>query len=905
MQYTITISGERLVVGAYTDTVTASQLNMVLTIDQTLDYGSFVVRNQKSTPYEVGDMVDIDITDGTNTNSYHFIVSADDVTQLPNGYYIHQVGIIELTKILEWHTESVRTFTQPSDYIDPDTGDIVSPPRFKLFQVVNRLQFTAPIEQDNNLTNTRIFALDPNLIPRLSAIESPDFVFNNRNLKEILMEVFDFIGAIPRLTKISDSITLTADFYNERGTLVTEDNFHNMKRLDIKEYSTALEADIKNLYDTNTTVIDPAPGAWKRVTSNEGLVKEDNAFLKTQYGIIDIISFKFKNGQKIVDITDQILEKEAWDQLEFIKFGEALDTGNYRDNTLFFTRYSPNIEGMFEPGGILGIENRLTLAVRSALLKLDDPDWKTIFDYRTVDFQIEYKALIDSRTEVKRVDTFSIKYDSQRVSNQSDNVVRADRVLDRMQKMQQLLGNAQIMTSERLQDLSRLHELADYTADDYVLTTVEMICDKKHITAKYMWSKNFSRISDFIGVNSEYREYDIPANTFKRNIYIEDFVEIDLSQRPNTSFVKPLGIAAFANTLRNNPSNNWNKKVGTFVFDGEVNTKIDTDTQAIVQSVSNYGGGTSLNFYSEFDQPRVAGFQLELISGLNVGDVVTPPGDNIDIPYTDDAGEVSSAAFQFAETFDIENDDIPNLPVINKNEVTNVLIDIPKHLIWKDKREELALTYALHVVPLIGLETNVIVGKYLVEQNNLLKTISTASNQFEVFTTTIPYSITENRISRATDTVTIHDYTVLFYSDNNLTAGFSVAVSPAVAVGTTWGIRKIDTKELVLAVNQPENQFTTLYFTFRDRQTWVQYPKQTSQPTSIVKRPTQIALNPPSNNPTGNSIQIVWVDGNTDPVSDEFEFGISDDSVNWTVETQAPAVTYCKILTPPIRARCQ
>jgi len=251
MQYTIEINGNN---------VSASQLNMVLTIDKTLDYGSFVVRNTVAEPYLVGDMVDIDITDGTNTNSYHFIVSADDVTKLPTGKYVHAVDIIELTKILEWQTETVRTFTQPTKQSD----------RLTLFDVVRNLQFTAPIEEADNTDDTRIFRIDSALKTQLLGIESPEFVFNNKNLKEILIDIFDYINAIPRLTKVSNAIVLVADFFNEKGTQVTERDFSRMQRFNIDGFSTALDADIKNLYDQFTTIVEPSPDEFKKLSSDEG-----------------------------------------------------------------------------------------------------------------------------------------------------------------------------------------------------------------------------------------------------------------------------------------------------------------------------------------------------------------------------------------------------------------------------------------------------------------------------------------------------------------------------------------------------------------------------------------------------------------------------------------------------------
>jgi hypothetical protein len=186
MQYVVSIAGQE---------VSVSQLNIVLTIDKTLDYGSFVLRNQTAQAYDVGTEVDIDITDGTTTKSLHFIVNADDAKKIKGGYFIHSIDIIELTKILEWNTESVRTFTQP---IDPSIA------RLTLLDVVTALQLTLPIEKSANLANTRVFSIDSATSNKLRAIESPEFVFNNKNLKEILMEVFDFIGAIPRLIKVSN-----------------------------------------------------------------------------------------------------------------------------------------------------------------------------------------------------------------------------------------------------------------------------------------------------------------------------------------------------------------------------------------------------------------------------------------------------------------------------------------------------------------------------------------------------------------------------------------------------------------------------------------------------------------------------------------------------------------------------
>ena len=924
MQYTITISGRQTVVGSYSNTVSASQLNMVLTIDKTLDYGSFVVRNNQSEPFEVGDMVDIDITDGTDTNSYHFIVSADDVTQLPNGFFVHSVTIIELTKILEWQNDSNRSFTQKL------TGD-----RLTLLDVVEALQATIPFEQTELIGTTRVFSIDNTLKARLAAIESPEFQFNNRNLKEMLFEIFDFIGAIPRLTKVSNDLVLVGDFYNERGQLITTDSFHRMKRLNINEFSTALDSDIKNLFDDTTTVVDPAPDKFKFLTSNEGLLTEDNAIIRTDYPIVEVESLIINTGDNIIDITDSIIEREEWEQLKNIKADDDLSAGRFRDNTFFFTRYQNNITNLFDKARLTsGVNNRLDAVVFAAGLRDGTISVGDLFnlvnDFRDVTFRIVYKSLLDTRVQAKRMDTGVIKYDSQVTTGQSGNIIRADRALDRLFKLQQLLGNAEVMTSERITQLNELHDLGDFKDDDFIITTIEMICEKGHILTKYLFSENFQKVSDFVDVDSEIRLYDIPARTFRRNVYVEDIVEIDLEPRANTSFVTADGINTFANTIRPIVNANHNTPVGLFVFDNLEIPGLNTDNNVLIKTQTAYTGGNSINFHAEFDNPKIAGFQLDNVDRVDDADNefdlidaqieedpnffqsaiqktttffsdffnttrnmisrlpfinIRTPGFNIGINYTDIFGEVVDFKFQFAQQSSFSTANSRFLPVVARNEITRPLIDAPNHRLFKDGRENLAITYSLHVLPVKGLENRVIVGKYLVERNNLLNFVPTASNQFEVFTSDQPYSITENAFSRSTDTIASQTYSVVPYEDGGIVSGFVVGISQAIAKEVTWGIRKKNTRELVFVVNPgdvpigvnnpPTNR--ALHFTFNDRQSFVQYPNQTFQPGLFLERPTNFAV---VGNPTSSSISLSWTDPN-DPVASNYEIEISTNLVQW------------------------
>jgi hypothetical protein len=955
MQYAVSIAGQ---------SVSVSQLNIVLTIDKTLDYGSFVLRNTTAQAYDVGTEVDIDITDGTDTKSLHFIINADDVQKIKGGYYVHSIDIIELTKILEWNTESVRTFTQPTD---------PSIERLNLLNVVGALQLTLPLEKTANLLNTRVFSIDSAISTKLLGVEAPEFVFNNKNLKEMLMEIFDFISGIPRLIKVGNAIVLTADFYNEKGNLVTEDDFSRMERFNIDGFSTALDTDIKNLYDRFTTVVEPSPNNFKKLASDEGDLTTDNAVIRTEYPIVELESVKIRAnvvpiGQVLynnpnlliledfeIDITSQVLEREEWDDLTNKGVTELnYQNGDFRDNHLFFDRFKNNISGLFDEVGTLSGastipgRDRILAVIQRAVVKngvtYDVSGTPTPLrvqvlasDFYEIEVQITYKAQFDTRTEVKRYDTSRIKFKSSAYTGQSDNVVRADRALDRLVKLQQLLGNAEVMTAERVTAVGDLYELSDFTSDNNILTTIELQCEKEYIIAKYLWAKNYQKVSEFIGLDSGIRSslFAVPNDTYRRNVYIEDFIEVDTQSTSGTSNLAQEGLNTFFNTFSNSPSGAANKPINLMAFDNESVPGVDFDNFTIIKPVAKYGGGNSINFHADFQSPSIAGTrvnrfrdEIEISAPDDTSDpeqtpslswyetawevikmgfffgqkgISTTPttisqtsifgsfGKPISkaVLYTDNLGRVQDAKFSLLHTATIQNPQI--YPLVERNNLPTPAITTNNYRIEKDTREELAITYALQVLPKPDLRETIIIGRYVTEQNNLLKSIVTDSGQFEVFGTNIPYTLSENRFSRSTDTVVAQTYSINTTTRRLLLSG-TVAF-------TTWGIRRVDTKELIVAVNQGSTPITSLYFNPKDRQTGVIYPSQTVAVPIPSARPVNIQLIPPSNNPTDTTIDIVWQDGNSALASDEFEIGISSNLRDWVTTTQVPQVTNAKSFT--------
>ena len=244
---------------------------------------------------------------------------------------------------------------------------------------------------------------------------------------------------------------------------------------------------------------------------------------------------------------------------------------------------------------------------------------------------------------------------------------------------------------------------------------------------------------------------------------------------------------------------------------------------------------------------------------------------NKGIYYADSTGQVFDFGYYFMTDANVTVAE--DLPVINKTARGDLLIGDQLYRVYKDVREEFAMTYTIHVMAAPTLERTIIVGKYLVERNNLLKTVSNIGNQFEVFTDTERYEIHDTRSSKPTAQSAGVSFTI---------TGNKLELFSAIANNLTWGIRKISTNELVFAVNQDGTTIDELYFNFLDKQSNVIYPSETSIVTSRVLRVANLSVLAPSI--TSSAFTVTWADPN-DPSASEYNVEISNDLTTWDTYT--------------------
>lgn len=909
MAYTVTIN---------TIPVNIYNLSITQTIDQTLDFGFMELRNDKAESYNVGDYVRI-VVDGETLD---FMIEADVVQKLNTDTYKHRVSLIELTKRLENYTDSRRKFTQPTDPAQ----------KKNLYQVAELIRMTVPVEFEDFANVTRLFRFSQNVIDRLSVIEAPEFQFENKNLREMMNDIFEFANGIPRL-KIQniferDTFVLDGDFYNELKNKITQfdsEQFANQKQININESASGFDSETAN--QVGEVVFEPSKRSddYKQLVSPGGLLDTDSAVMATDFGIVEIqkveLYAEYTNYYNVtafrpVDITFFILEKEEYDILATFpglfenRYATAMNQGMdkllTKANTLFFTRYQKNIGNLYEPYGFFiasdsNIENVLRDAIILQEFYTNNPDNLDFLTYAGImiqrsnppfdelaaslrdiklgelQFRIEYIPYYTSRNVVRKQSTQKTNREMLRYFGQSDKVTSPTRALKKLFKTVQQMGNDQVQTSSR----NTSYGLGDYSDEGYILITKEMFFNPNGATAKYLWSKNYQQISQFIGMNAEPRVFEIPLQAYKRNIVLEHFVELSDENRVNDSlfsdyfvgrFMKtmsPVGLsgagihtAAFENPYIYDPT----RTIDEFYYfvdpqnSDEVDFRFDSFLDIrILKPLAISGAGNTISYYFEFDNAKAA------MGRQNKNDAFAKILMDI-IPYTKDDGTLDTYSFQLLENYFLP--DGRNYPLIKKYDLPQGFnVYNQRVLAHLDSAEILAQTFQLHIVPEYGKEDKFIVGKYLVEHNSLWNPETIGSDAFEIVVRAEPYTWSDEYDFDSGGGQT--DFEVIgnrFVLDNSVPAN--------------WALVRKSTRQIVFAVN--DSNTTTVWFNFRRKRTGFiyEYENPVYAGLTILKTPFQLTTIVLGQ----TSVYMGWNWYPDDPV-DEFIVEYSADQETWVTDT--------------------
>ena len=909
-------------------------LSFVEKLDMELDEGFLVISHStRETPYNMFSTIDI-----YENNNIIFTgkISQDNVSlsSFSDELYNHKITIIEHTKILEKFLVTGKSFTQPTD----DTTVNF----YTLYDVVESLRKTTNLNLVGNEEINTPFNIPLAVKEELEVIIAPEFSFKDVTLRQALDEVFFYIDSIVRLDRNKNIIIEKFNQLNEEIDFLTENYKRDQNIIDYStmmssDLSNAVNTDLgfaKYNYEYY-----PGKDLWTTLRSTS-LTQFDfeSSFIPTSKPIYDVqelltvidirivksdqaepegatVQDLFDNDFFPLDIGYYVVEKNIYNTLP-----ERIPT-DYEDltkrNVLLYEYGRKGIQ-VGETFGVFDIATVFPFLRNSASAKFafDNnyiPEGATEFPppagfnvgyfkdgfyywinssfLGNVDstftfsrweglFRVKYTPILPSiRYEVARDDVSEVFVNSKSISNQKLRIIDLERFTNNMKGRINQLGESQLILSHKVKNISQTYNIGDFNEDKFIITKKEVIVQRDHYIVNYELNKNFNKMSQFMGIDQEIRQYEIgeDGRSLERDLNYNEYIEVyadnaGVNTSSSNTLIQP---SILLNTV--NPSYAGQNFAKYSVFTSPDLVNEDNNQIPITLPVYRVSGGGAFGFYFDFESNNSAGDRL-VVGGD--GFLEQLRRFNIPLKYTNEIGRLESilvsvhdGALLPEDNFNDEIDVATALPEFTKQFSNQFLSG--SFYIEKDNRETLKLTILYH---LLSKDLSEVVIGELFSTNNAFFIESSNSVQLRMWNNRTFLTRDKNRILDDED-LKITNPTITFDYTNNY-----FQVPDDVESYSSWALTDSQGYPYIM-VNSTKRR---IVFDFRTQRTGVDYGG--AAPAANLLSPTSI-----TSSATTNSVTFVIGNPNTEDADLEVTLGQDVETFEVLAGSQSPNVTFSNL----------
>ena len=339
-------------------------------------------------------------------------------------------------------------------------------------------------------------------------------------------------------------------------------------------------------------------------------------------------------------------------------------------------------------------------------------------------FRVSYQTINSLRLSVNKNDISDTKIKTSSFSNQNNRIVSLQNISNNMKSNIERIGNYEYSITIRHNNISEIFNKGDFIRDGndiYICVIRETIYYNDFILCKYLFTKNYSRLNEFIGINSQIRQWQIPSGneTYERIIKKDSYCFISLDNyilNIKTENNKFPGYT-YTNTRKkifdlfsenNNPINNvfFNSEDDVNSIDFDLKSDVEQYWNELVPGSNTLeleciseGTKDALIFNFGFNDNISAGYMLEKDdSGLKTL--------MLKVPYANPTegnrlGFLRNCAFTLTTgNVDFDTSNLPLTYVdFNSTSVFNeIMFDISDQLILKDPAEILKFSFQLNFI---------------------------------------------------------------------------------------------------------------------------------------------------------------------------------------------------------------
>lgn len=593
-------------------------------------------------------------------------------------------------------------------------------PKWSVTDVINRvLDLAEPHRQKDASGNAYVprYRLNAAQAEEFANIEAPEFAFTNLTLRECLDQIGGFIHGMARLRIENGERVIYYDMLGLQNKAKLSDPkypcIYEIKSQSLESYATELDSAVENLVtilDRNEgAVTEPYAGGFKSVRSEEQYARivESNMVISTTMPIYAITKLEMqnpKNTSEYKDITAYVFEGADYGRLS--SFDKVYPTS--KSYALYYELGQNNIRGLaYKPPNIIdtSLNDYAITNIAKAVFGIDISAgfWnENTGDYPKLSFRITYIPVFSSRVtqhkpyirkgELKRTLCF----------NQSANLVETRYYGENMKGAVARIGNVQLTRTYRIKSsLTLMPRAGELWNDDYYVSAVTAAFYPAYVDCTIELSKDFNRISQYIGINAEWRAYEVS----ERKAYNSDRIYTDLciigDDEVDSDGLEIVNAGAIACTF----NQSWIVGGATAQLTAAVINTYETQestepAHTVTLPVISTAFGNTLVFTFEFADNYSAGAQSVYSNSGGVEGYY-----QTDVPYGDYYGRIDSMTFKLSTIGTSGNNFAFSLPNGDAVESIGNAAQIPirinednRYVLLKDGSETIRMHYQIQFV---------------------------------------------------------------------------------------------------------------------------------------------------------------------------------------------------------------
>lgn len=651
-----------------------------------------------------------------------------------------------------------NTFT-----FEVNSYDEIPTKRRTITDVINRcLALCEPLFGND----TSRFKLDATQAAELDKIIAPEFSMAQSTLREQLKVIGGYIHAEPRISNVTVSpttgrieYTIKYDYYGRYSVANLPAAYLRKEyAATLAEYCTRVHTNAVNLVNSlswNAGVVsDPDEDIYRAERSDtiNVRVEDSNGICQTALPIYQLKSvkcgiYRYNNDGTVSatlepkDITAFVYEATEYDSLlsnyagapTFSKcYALRYEIGSKNIEQLFFEAPNPVNSALANPAivKILSYVNNVTEAIIRNML-----DRKETSDTILV-FNVVYKPIFSTAYSHGKQLYNPNREDFTTVYNQSNGLIESTYYGENVKGVAARLGNVDYSATYILPSLDDVPTIGECVGD-YFISTVSVEMDSFTIKCTVGMTKDFNRISQFIGVNSMKRISEISTSQpYDRNVILGE--RLIIGEKPDnydgSKYIGGKAVCAFYDAFRGitadtNPRSMKRPASALFLrYDDKAG---GTGKNRITLPIVSVPLGNVVSLTASFKDNYSAGDKLTYI-----GEPSTVKGFwGQDVPFCDFYGRARYVGILIGD-LKYDTADQKRLAAFTVPETTAYtpasphIVTPERYLLMKDNRERLA-TFAYNIECCTTIP-NLNIGSGLAMINSLVDTRDHANPEFRI-----------------------------------------------------------------------------------------------------------------------------------------------------------------------------